>query len=235
MKAKLRAAIAAGRDKEASDLVPHVDDSAQSKAGQWTAKDNLAHLAQWRFNNAAELDAIRMGGTIPDWSDETAANAEIYTRTHGLPAGEILEAGRSSWDALAIAMEACSNEQLLGGRLRRPQEPAWQTVGNSVYFHLVDHLGSWHLDRGDDVEELVSGATWAWNLARATSLDIRQVAAARYNLGCIYARGGRAMLAMPHLLAAFEEDPSLREWAKQDADLAAIRSAPELVNLLGPR
>jgi len=55
----------AGRDKEASDLIPHVDDSPPSQPGRWTAKDNLAHLSAWRLTAAAELEAVRTESQPP--------------------------------------------------------------------------------------------------------------------------------------------------------------------------
>jgi hypothetical protein len=51
-------------------------------------------------------------------------------------------------------------------------------------------------------------------------------------LGCFFARSGRAKDAVGYLQRGFELVPSLRDWARQDADLDPIRSAPELVALL---
>jgi hypothetical protein len=51
---KLRLLISVAREKEASALVPYVDDSTASDSGRWSAKDNLAHLTAWRLLAAEE-------------------------------------------------------------------------------------------------------------------------------------------------------------------------------------
>jgi hypothetical protein len=48
MKEQLRALIKAARLKEETDLLPHVDDRTAAKPGEWTPRDQLAHLATYR-------------------------------------------------------------------------------------------------------------------------------------------------------------------------------------------
>ena len=47
-----------------------------------------------------------------------------------------------------------------------------------------------------------------------------------YNLACAEARLGETDAALEHLAAAVEERPDLRELAREDEDLAAIRDDP---------
>jgi tetratricopeptide (TPR) repeat protein len=232
MKDKLRLLIKAGREKEAQDLLPHVDDSPPSRPGGWTAKDNLAHLATWRLVGAVEMDAVRTGGKGPVVSSDAAVeNAKIYEETHHLPASSVLDTAARSWDAFIAAMEACSDEVLLQPRIRYPEEALWHMVPGHTYFHLAEHLGYWHTDRGEEVAA-EEAAKWGHRLATSTDTEDKATGTADYNLGCFYAVRGRLEEAMPYLRTAIELNPSLRDWAKQDKDLDPIRATSELTRLL---
>jgi tetratricopeptide (TPR) repeat protein len=232
MKQKLRDAIRAGREKEESDLLPHINDAPPEGPERWTAKDQLAHLAAWRQVAVAEIDAVRTGGPGPEVSDDDdIENAKIYKTTHQQPAALIREAGKKSWDQLAAAVEACSDTELAKPRLRRPEQPLWQAISNT-YNHLAEHLVSWHSYRGE-AAAAEKAAKWGYNVATSTSLDNREHGVAAYNLGCFYAKHGRAADALPYLRKGIELRPDLRDWAKQDTDLDPIRSTLELASLLG--
>jgi hypothetical protein len=230
IKDRLRELIKSGREKEASDLVPHVDDSSPPTLGGWTAKDHLAHLTAWRLVAAAELDAGRTGEPEPVVDqDDDVENAKIFARTHNLAALSVLEAAATSWNLLAAGVEACSDEDLLKPRTRQRGQSLWQAVPNNIYFHLAEHLAYLHTDRGDEAaaEEAVK---WGHGLAVASFPGDR--VRADYNFGCFYAKRGRAPEAMPYLRSALALDPGLREWAGKDSDLDPIRSSPEVARLL---
>ena len=233
MKHKLGDLINAGRDKEASDLVPHANDAPADEPGRWTAKDQLAHLTAWRQYAAAEIDAVRTGGPGPIASDdENVENAKTYEETHQQPAASIHKAAKSSWDRLAAAVEACSDADLAKPRLRRPEQPLWQTIPNNTYFHIAEHLANWHTDLGDEAAA-EKAAKWGYDLATSMFPDSRTRGVASYNLACFYAKRGRGDEAMPYLRKGIELRPEAREWAKQDTDFDPIRSTSEVVGLLG--
>lgn len=233
MKHKLHDLIKAGRDREESDLLPYVNDAPSDEPGSWTAKDLLAHLTAWRQVGAAEIDSVRTGEPGPDVSDDDdVENAKIYEMTHLQPAASIREAGKSSWDQLAAAVEACSDTDLAKPRIRRPGQALWQAIPNNTYFHLAEHLDHWHSDRGD-AAAAEKAAIWGYDLATSTFPDDPERGIAAYNLGCFYAKRGRAAEAMPYLRNGIELRPELRDWAKQDTDLDPIRATPELATLLG--
>ena len=233
LKDSLRHLMRAGREKEESDLIPHVDDSPPSQPGRWTAKDNLAHLSAWRLTAAAELEAVRTGRPAPASVSEDIdeSNAKVYEMTREHPAASVLEEARRSWATLAAAVEACSEEELVKPRIRRPAQAAWQVIPGNTYFHIAEHLAYWHDERGEP-DQSEAAALWAHDLANKNFSDERQRGTADYNLGCFYAVRGRAEKAMPYLQSGIELNPSLREWAKTDSDLDSIRSRPELVRLL---
>jgi tetratricopeptide (TPR) repeat protein len=233
IKDTLRLLMKAGREKEASDLIPHVDDSAPLQPGHWTAKDNLAHLSAWRLTAAAEFDAVRTGRQAASSVSEDIeqSNAKVYEATRHQPAAQVLDEARRSWATLTAAVEACSEEDLVKPRIRRPEQPAWLVVPGNTYFHIAEHLGYWHTERGEDAAA-EEAAIWAHDLASNTMPDARQRGTADYNLGCFYAVRGRAADAIPYLRSGIELNPSLREWARTDSDLEPIRSTPELISLL---
>jgi DinB superfamily len=232
MKHKLQELIKVGRTKEDSDLLPLVNDAPPGVDGRWTAKDQLAHLTAWRQVAVVELDAVRAGGPGPVLSDDDdVENAKIYEVTHAQPAATILEASRNSWDELAAAVEACTEEDLAKPRTRRP-EPLWQAVASNACVHLAEHLVYWHSEHGND-DAAEAAARWSHHVASATLPDDEGRGVSAYNLGCFYAVRGRAAEAMPHLREGIELRPDLREWAKQDRDLDPIRSTPELKALIG--
>jgi tetratricopeptide (TPR) repeat protein len=234
LKDTLRHLMQSGREKEESDLIPHVDDSPPSQPGRWTAKDNLAHLSAWRLTAASELEAVRTGNAAPTSvkEDIDESNAKVYEATRHQPAASVLDEARHSWATLAAAVEACTEEDLLKPRIRRPEQAAWQVVPGNTYFHIAEHLGYWHDERGEPAQS-EAAALWAHDLANKNFSDERQRGTADYNLGCFYAVRGRAEEAIRYLRSGIELNSSLREWAKTDTDLDSIRSTPELVRLLG--
>jgi tetratricopeptide (TPR) repeat protein len=233
MKQKLRELLKAGRDKEASDLLPHVTDAPPDPPGRWTAKDQLAHLAMWRQYAADEIDAVRTGEPGPIASnDDDIENAKTYEKTHREPAASIRQSGMSSWDRLTAAVEACSDADLAKPRLRRANQALWQNVPNNTYYHLAEHLAYWHIDEGDEAAA-EAAAKWGHDLAISTFPDDRTRGVAAYNLGCFYAKRCQAAAAVPQLRKAIELRPDLREVARQDRDLDPIRSTPGLTALLG--
>jgi hypothetical protein len=221
------------REKEASALVPFVDDSTPYAPERWSAKDNLAHLTAWRLLAAAELDAVRTGIGSSMVTEETqeAHNARVYEATRHEPAALAREACDRSWDALATALEACSDEDLEKPRLRRPEQLVWQLIPGNTYFHVGQHVGWWSTERGAD-EAAENAAKWSRDLAITTFPGERSRGTADYNLGCFYSARGQLEKAIPLLRSGFELNSMLREMARKDTDLDPIRSSPELMGLL---
>jgi tetratricopeptide (TPR) repeat protein len=175
---------------------------------------------------------VRTGGPGPNASrDIDEQNAKIYEEARDQPAASVLATGVRSWDSLALALEACSEEALLKPRTYRHEQLAWQVIPGNAYHHVAEHLGYWYSERGQHAAA-EEAARWAHDLAYTTFPNDRQRGIADYNLGCFYAARGRAEEAIPFLRTGIELNPSLREWAKQDSDLDPIRSTPELARLL---
>ena len=233
MKAKLLGLIEIGRQKEAEVFVPRVDDSAPAAPGRWTAKDTVAHLLSWRQVAAGELDSVRTGSPAPEVADDDdIQNAEFYTRTHDEPARSILESAARSWDALAAAVNACSEEQLQAPRPKHPELKVWQVVPENAIDHMADHLGYWYAERGDTVSE-EKAAMWRYDVETAAFTEDRRRGVEEYVLSRFYAGKGRLEEASNRLERALALRPDLREWAKQDPELGPVRSQPGVAKLIG--
>src|SRR2546422_10630207 len=152
IKSGLRMVVAATREKETAELIPHVDDW-QPVPGRWTAKDNVAHLSVWRDHAAEALDEARTGReATSDWDSVDERNAKIFAATHGWPASKVLDDARRSWEHLEAAVESCTPEDLVKPRPGNPNQEAWQVVPGDCHFHLGEHLGYWNSERGHAAE-----------------------------------------------------------------------------------
>jgi hypothetical protein len=222
MKAKLLSLIEIGRNKEGEVFVPLVDDSAPARPGIWTIKDTVAHLTSWREVAAGELDSVRTGAPAPEVADEDdVQNAKFYAQTHDEPARSVLESGSRSWDALAAAVDACTEEQLQAPRPHHPQLKVWQVVPENAIDHMADHLGYWYADRGDAASE-EKVAMWRYDVEVAAFPEDRRRAVEDYVLARFYAGKGRTDEARARIERSFDLRPELRDYAKSDPELAKL-------------
>jgi len=235
LKNSLRLLIQAAREKEAEDLLPHVSDPSSTPERRWAAKDTLSHLAAWRNVAATELDAVRRGtrdGVTLE--DVDTFNAGVYAATHDLDATAVLENGAQSWDALASALEKCSESDLQQPRIRRAEQRIWQVAFSNTDFHVAEHLGYWYEEQGNEAAA-EQAAVWAHDIEiHAFPDDDRRKGTAAYNLGCFYAKRGRGKDALPLLAEGFALAPDLRDFAQKDSDLDPIRTLPNVDQLLAP-
>ena len=117
----------------------------------------------------------------------------------------------------------------------RPREgrdgAVWEVVPPNGHLHLGEHLGFWHEAQGDR-QAADQAQVWMLAVHEAAFTDPRSLAFGAYNLGCYYARQGRASDALPHIRRSFELHPELKEWARADKDLDPIRDDPEIRAIL---
>ena len=231
MKEKLLQAIEDGRAHEA-DLVALVVDEPADSAGRWNAKDHLAHLSWWRWRSAQTLDAVRTGAepppALPD--DDAITNARIYAEVKDRPAKDVKADAARSWDSLSRAIRESSDDDLSRPHPREPKSQVWEVVPGAVG-HAGTHVWSWYMDIGE-TERGLDGARWAADMEGRFFDKPEQLASARYNLACAYARARRPGEAVPLLRQSFDADPALIELVRKDTDLDPIRDDDELKALL---
>jgi hypothetical protein len=228
---RLVQSLEAARLKEAV-LLALCDDAPPSKAGSWTAKDNIAHLNTWREHAVRALDAARLGTPFEGPStdvDLDARNAEIYAAHRGDSAATVRAAASESYTALIDAVRACSEADLLRERAGNAG-PVWQVVPGNGHGHVAQHLSYWAVERGDPAEAQEAAS---WSHALDSQLFPENQPVADYNLACFFARNARADEALPLLKAALRSRPDLRPFALEDADIDPIRDDPRVQSLLG--
>lgn len=222
MKAKLLGLIEIGRNKEAEVFGPRVDDSAPDAPGQWTVKDTVAHLTSWREVATGELDSVRAGAPAPEVADDDdVQNAKFYAQKHDEPARSILESAERSWDALAEAVNACTEDQLQEPRPHHPQLKVWQVVPENAIDHIADHLGYLYSEQGDAASD-EKAAIWRYDVETAAFPEDRRRGVEEYVLSRFYASKGRLEEASNRLVRALALRPDLREFAKEDPELARL-------------
>ena len=212
-------------------LMERCDDSQPSEPGLWTLKDHLIHLAHWRHHAGDVLNSARTGAKPPPQETIDEVNAGVYAANRDRLASEVKDDARASYAGLRQAIEACTEEQLLGPRPER-DGALWQTVTGDGHAHTAQHLTFWLQSIGD-VQGAEEAQVWAHDLHVAAFSEPEQQASAEYNLGCYYATQGRAAEAIPLIAKGIELQPTLREWARTDPDLDSIRDHPDVARLLG--
>ena len=176
------------------------------------------------------IDAARTGGEQPATVEQDARNAQTYEENRDRSAADIKAEAHASWERLAHAVEACSEEELAMPHPGQPEMPLWDTVSGG-YAHLGNHLMFWHMD-SHNRKAAESAATWAWEVDGSIFATPKSRAYADYNLACFYGRVGRLDKAVPLLLQSFDVVPELVDNARTDPDLDRIRDDPRVMKLL---
>ncbi|HKO33492.1 MAG TPA: hypothetical protein VJY85_07080 [Candidatus Limnocylindria bacterium] len=198
------------------------------REGDWSPKDHQAHLTAWKARQANRYADARRGQEPAEMSDEQiqAINDEQ-------------QAARADWDWEAISREADEVSERLIREISATDPDALAaserliqgTFGNGPY-HAFEHFG-WvqQAGVGADASRITAYLDETQQLVEGGKLPDQDAAAAAYNIACFQALAGRLDEARPLLRRAFELNPELAEWAKQDTDLTALRG--ELEELAG--
>jgi tetratricopeptide (TPR) repeat protein len=211
------------RQQLIADLDP-AERNANGTWENWSVKDVLAHVIAWQLNSLARLAALLHAEALPDFSETEKINRAIYNTNRDRTLAEIIAEGDRACADFRQLVDSLSEEDLIQPARFSDQEPrslAAQIMGNG-YEHPIFHYAEHYRRRGE--------------LAQATQLHKASVAAVadwpewsglmRYNLACFYALSGQKEKAWHELREALQLRPDLREWSKQDTDLASLRGDP---------
>jgi hypothetical protein len=196
------------------------------REGDWSPKDHQAHLTAWKARQANRYADARRGEEPGEMSDDQiqTINAEQ-------------QAARADWDWDAISKEADEvSERLIReisgtdpDELARSDRLIQGTFGNGP-FHAFEHFG-WvqQAGVGADASRIAAYLDETQRIVEGGGLPERDAAAAAYNVACFQALAGRLDEARALLRRAFQLNPELADWAKEDTDLTALRDElPEL-------
>ena len=183
------------------------------------------HLGITAFGTNA-WTAVAEGDRLMPEHEEDEGSEELYVVLQGRArfeiGGEIVDAPAGTLvfvepetNRTAFAEEAGTTVLAVGSRVGQPYEAGgWEVWAE---FHPAYEAGEY-----DEV------------IARAReTLETSGYATPLYNLACCEALSGRTDDAIGHLRTAIERRPSLRDVAKEDTDLDALREEPAFRQLVG--
>ena len=208
-------------------LADFFDERARAATGTveaWAAKDHFAHITVWQDWQAQRLAAIATGNPPARPADNDVVFAEYRDQPWDATWARAMRALDD--DAAVVAQTA---EEDLTDPTRFPWSNGRSFVSSfisNVYLHPVEHLVQMYEERGDEAAaEQVQLESVA--LIRDLFGKGEEYANAVYNLGCFYAKRGRASDAIARVGEALAVNPGLIEWSKEDSDLDLLRDLPE--------
>lgn len=235
LKPRVLALIAEGQAAQ-QEFIASLDEADRSEIGEadaWKAKDQLAHNTAW-LEDAARIISAATRGETPDPSpDDNELNPAVFSEKQHESWDKVLSDFQNANRAFITAIEECSEEDL-ASRTRfawRNGRPLWYEAYITGYEHPSEHWAQYYLDKGDVKraqavrQQIVDGAR---NLVEETDPFGFMV----YNLGTFYAKTGEPEKAFSYVSEALERVPRLREWSKEDPDLASLRDNPEFQALV---
>lgn len=178
----------------------------------WSARDLLAHNADWKQWAADRLAAMRSSGTVQDY-DLEAENRRIFA-AHA----------DEGWDDVMALMAGA--QAALVGQLDQLIEDELAGVGplftGNGYGHPLGHLADAYRARGDVEQEAALVAVLGAQMEALDPGDVWRGILA-YNRVCSAALQGRVEEALEWLRKALYLNPSLVVWSREDPDLALLR------------
>lgn len=208
-------------------LAGFFDEQARAATGTvetWAAKDHFVHIAVWQEWQAGRLAAIATGNPPARPAD----NDVVFAEYRDQPWDAIWTQAMRALDDDAAVVAQTSEEDLTNPN-RFPWSNGRSFVSSfisNVYLHPVEHLVQMYEERGDEAAaERVQLESVA--LVRDLFGKGEEYANAVYNLGCFYAKRGRASDAIAQVGEALAVNPGLIAWSKEDPDLESLRDLPE--------
>jgi hypothetical protein len=198
--------------------------AAVGQPDAWAAKDIVAHVATWRADGAAELEAVHRGPLPPELEEFDEANRAIFDRNHDLPWDVVERRAGEAWDLFVQNLERVSEEQLdASATTAGTGRPLWRRVSVDAGNHPALHYAEFARrgGRNPSATRWMEGVT---PLLLAVDPSDEWHGVAHYNLACHYAQCGMTDEALRSLARSLEYHPGLREWSRKDPDLVSLHS-----------
>jgi tetratricopeptide (TPR) repeat protein len=210
-------------------FVAALTDAERSASGtleRWSAKDLMAHVAEWNDWLAQGLAAAARGETRSELEGFDEVNAQIFERHRHRPWSDVLERVHRV-QALLVEQVGALAEDDVDDTQRVPWggRPLWRLAVGTCYTHPLADITEFYVERGD-----MGSATQIQEemVQRLPALDDSSGwhGVVIYNLVCFHAISGQKEKAIAGLAEALSLNPDLVEWSKQDPDLDSIREEP---------
>jgi hypothetical protein len=233
---QLRAAITgllgfAAAEEQA--LLAGLDAGETGSAANWAAAPLVAHNTEFRQQQVLRLEAMADGAMPPEFGEIDHGSADVYAGYAGQSAAEV---AASSWrvtGALIGGVRAITDDDLLDPA-RNPWlhgRQLWLQIIVRGFWHPSGHVADYCLAHGQP-DRAVDLAVRAAATAAGLGAPDPARGMASYNLACAQARAGRTDEAFAALTAAITQNPDVRANAERDSDLAALREAGPLTEVL---
>ncbi len=192
----------------------------------WSLKDTVAHMNAWEKNFTDWLaptlgGVVVQGGPRFDSDEYEADNAAIFEENHDRTWDDILEESRRLPALMVRILRALPEEDLDDpARFARPV-PLRKRLENHYVWHVQAHVAQMFAARNASER----GIKYAEEFAALVKDDApsEERGTAIYNLACLYALAGHPDKAISAIAQAFELNPTLVEWSRQDTDLDSLR------------
>ncbi len=204
-----------------------------SAPDDWSAKDNLAHIAHWQVHLVDNLQAIREGKPPRRIEQIHSANDAAYQAHRSDTWEQVLELLQDSYQRLLQHTRGFSQAELDSCQFFpwHPDRPLWRTIAGYAILHPYSHLAGVAGKHG-----LAGVILESYQAIQAQLLALQDdpawQASVYYDLACFCALAGEKERALHALATAFDHSPDLREWSQQDSDLDSLRSDPAFQELL---
>ncbi len=211
-------------------FVADLTDAGRNEKGtfeQWSAKDVMAHIAEWRERFAQRLAAYRRGEPLPELADTDEMNAQHYGANQAKSWDQVKAENDQAFNDLVAQVSAMSDAELLDKKpyVWSEGRPFLSSLITNSYNHISEHLMSYYVARGENERASNVMESFAKQLLAADPpQDVKAIAL--YNLACFYALNGRADEAIARLREALPMRPDLKEWSREDPDLASLHDLP---------
>jgi tetratricopeptide (TPR) repeat protein len=191
----------------------------------WSAKDALAHVAEWNTRLAAHMDPA--SEPPPPVEDFNRFNDELFEKHVHDSWPTVLAFSEQANQALVQRVRDMDEDALLAsvGPEGDEGQPVWRRIVGTGYTHAMIHLGDLYVHRGQPER---TSQLYEDLAARLLPLDDspRWQGTQIYNVACGYALAGQADKALAKLRQALPLNPDLVAWSKQDSDLDSLRGLP---------
>ena len=235
LKIKLLELVAEAHAKELA-FIAEIGEKDRALSGtfqEWSAKDEIVHIAAWKGIMCERFRAFRAEQTPPAFDDWDAVNEEIFDRHKDESWSKTYEYFILSYEQMVEQIQSISEDDLLDGQRYpwlRGRSLLRQTIHNG-YFHPQGHIAFWYSKRGDQARGnlLMEDVT-----NQMLSLDESPAWQGQtiYNLACFYALSGDKAQAIDRLNQAFTLNADMVEWSKEDSDLTSIWDEPGYLALV---
>jgi len=192
----------------------------------WSAKDHIAHMTFWRQQLNLKLQAILRHESPTGYDGYEQINALVFERERQRPWPEVLAESDDAYDKLIALTDQLSDDALTAfGRFDWVPDgwPLYTAFMGNCYEHSAHHLAQYSLDRHDLAQALRTYDAWVERIVQVAAPDALK-GLVLYNLACYYGVHAAVEQAATTAQRACTLHPALKEFARTDPDLVAVRA-----------